>query len=81
MTNIVEIICGEPPVSQSSVLRGPVDVSGTRYNDTATYLCAEGYEITNTNSTTITCQDNKIWSALGNCSSKYGHEFDTKNCY
>jgi len=74
MTNIVEIICGEPPVSQSSVLRGPVDVSGTRYNDTATYLCAEGYEITNTtsNSTTITCQSDRAWSTLSSCISKFG---------
>jgi len=74
MTDIVGIRCGEPPVSRSSVLRGPVNVSGIRYNDTATYSCAEGYEITNTtaNSTTITCQSDKTWSALPRCISKFG---------
>lgn len=54
-------------------MMGPINLTGNKYNDTVTYSCIEGYEITNTasNSTTITCQSDKTWSAPQTCSSEF----------
>jgi len=70
---LLGISCEPLPLLYNSTLIGPTDITGTRYEDTATYSCIEGYEITNRtlNSTTINCQSDKTWSTLQSCTSKY----------
>lgn len=72
LSNSLEISCKDPPLLQNSTMVGPTDITGTRYEDTATYSCIEGYKITGTisNSSKITCQRDKTWSTLTNCSSE-----------
>jgi len=70
--NFQGVYCEEPPLTHNPVQVGPFNTTGTRYEDTTTYSCIEGYEITGTtfDSTTITCQSDKTWSSLSSCSSE-----------
>lgn len=49
--------CGEP----NNIADGVRTLSGTLYNDNATYTCFDGYELVN-GSSAITCQQNTKWS-------------------
>jgi len=66
--SIAEGSCGSPPVVQNTN-SSAITSTGTRYEDTATYTCITGYEITR-GSGTITCQSNRRWSTSPTCSSE-----------
>jgi len=52
--------CGVPP----SVLNGVISYNGREVNDTATYTCEPGYDVT---VSTITCLVNGFWSHIPAC--------------
>jgi len=65
---VAEISCGNTPVVQN-VNSSATTSTGIRYEDTVTYTCITGYEITS-GSGTISCQSNRSWSTLPTCESK-----------
>jgi len=66
--SLVEISCNEFPVIENTN-SSAITSTGTTYEDTVTYTCVTGYEITN-GSGTITCQSNKRWSTAPSCTSE-----------
>jgi len=65
---IAEISCGDFPIIQNTNPSATTS-TGRRYEDTITYTCVTGYEITS-GSDTITCQSNRRWSTSPTCSSE-----------
>jgi len=65
---VVEISCGNTTVVQNAN-SSAITSTGTRYEDTVTYTCLTGYEITS-GSDTITCQFHRIWSTAPTCTSE-----------
>jgi len=62
------ISCGDSPAVQNT--NPPATTStGIKYEDTVTYTCVTGYEITSS-SDTITCQSNRSWSTPPTCTSE-----------
>jgi len=68
---VVEISCGNTPVVQNAN-SSAITSTGKRYEDTVTYTCVTGYEITS-GSGTITCQSNRSWSTPPTCDSEHEH--------
>jgi len=66
---ITEISCGDLPIVQNTNSSATAS-TGRRYEDTVTYTCVTGYEITR-GSGTITCQSNRSWSTPPTCESKF----------
>jgi len=67
--SLVEISCNEFPVIENTNSSATTN-TGIRYEDTVTYTCITGYELTN-GSGTITCQSNRSWSTPPLCTSKF----------
>jgi len=51
----------------------PFNLTGTRYEDTLTFACLDGYELIDgfSQTATITCQRDKLWSKGAPCRSLY----------
>jgi len=66
---LLEISCGNlPEVSNTNA--SATTSTGTRYEDTVTYTCVPGYEITS-GSDNIICQSNRSWSTPPTCDSEF----------
>jgi len=65
---LIEISCGDFPVVPNTNTSATTS-TGTTYEDTVTYACVTGYEITS-GFDNITCQSNRRWSTPPTCTSE-----------